>query len=101
MSNGQTLGLVAALRALQAANRWSDQELADQIGVTRPMWSMTKDGSTRFGFKTLAKVYERFPRLKPELADYLIQTLRMQGAPIAVLGYDTVVLDVALEAVAA
>ena len=78
--------LVKALTAIQVAHRWTDQDVAERIGLTRPMWAMVKVGRARFGFKTLTRTFEAFPELREEVGAYLVETLQQQGAPVEVLG---------------
>ena len=63
--------LLGALEAIRIAHRWTDAEFASQLGVSRPMWSMARKGSTKFSRRTLTEILRVFPRLQPEVLDYV------------------------------
>lgn len=63
--------LLSRLELIQSAHKWSDEEMATRIGVSRPMWSMAKSGGTRLGPKALGAVIRSFPELKDEVLTYL------------------------------
>lgn len=58
------------LKAIQAAHGWTDQEMADRMGVSRPMWLAAKEG-TALGMRSIKAILRGFPELEQSVMDYL------------------------------
>jgi transcriptional regulator with XRE-family HTH domain len=67
------LSLVGRLDAIQTAHKWSDVEMAGQLGITRVMWQQVHHGDRRLGAKTLRAIVRTFPELGPEVLAYLAE----------------------------
>jgi transcriptional regulator with XRE-family HTH domain len=65
------LGLVERLSAIQVAHKWSDQDFARQLGITRVMWQQVQHSDRRFGQRTLRTIVRAFPELGSEVLGYL------------------------------
>lgn len=60
-------GLIEELIRIQKERDWSDQDMAEHLGVSRPMWSMVKAGDRHPGRKFLRGVKRGFPYLDMNL----------------------------------
>ena len=68
----QELGLVERLIVIQNAHKWSDFDMAQQLGITRTMWQQVQHGERRLGSRTsLRAIVRAFPELGPEVLAYL------------------------------
>jgi len=64
-------GLIARLEDIQQAHGWTDQEMADRLGIHRTFWTLTRSGQRRPGTKFLRGVISAFPELTAEAISYL------------------------------
>jgi len=51
--NGTDAKLMKALMSRQQKERWSDSEMAKLVGVSQPLWSLTRRGHQPIGLKLL------------------------------------------------
>lgn len=63
--------LMDTLVAKQAELGLSDTDFAAKLGISRPLWSMIRDGKRKPGQKVVAGVMRAFPRLTDDALTYL------------------------------
>lgn len=61
MDYDEALAMLDWLRHRQHAERLTDQQLADELGISRPMWNQIKRGRVLVGRRTIVKVLSAFP----------------------------------------
>lgn len=62
-----TDNLIASLAGVQQTMGYSDEEFAELLGISRPLWIMTRSGQMPVGMKLLAGTTRRFPGLKEQV----------------------------------
>ncbi len=63
--------LVAELRSRQQELGLSDAEFARLLGISRPLWWMTRNGKRRINVMLLSGVAKAFPELDGQILDNL------------------------------
>jgi transcriptional regulator with XRE-family HTH domain len=65
------VSLVAKLHERQLTLNLSDSEMAERLGISRQMWSFTKNGRRWVGFAILQGIVRGFPELSAEALFFL------------------------------
>lgn len=60
--------IVNKLRQQQTVMGMTDELFALHLGISRTLWSLTKDGETPVGMSLLAGVMHAFPGMKDDVA---------------------------------
>jgi len=74
------LDLVARLKAIQTAHKWTDETMAERCGVSRTMWQQVRVGEARFGHRSVRPILRAFPELRDEVVDYLLDEEEVPAA---------------------
>lgn len=54
------MNLMSELEQIRVSSGWTDEEMADEMGISRAMYSMVRSGKRRPGRQFLAAVKGRF-----------------------------------------
>jgi hypothetical protein len=56
---------------IQRAHGWNNTQMAEWLGISRPLWIAAVKGSTRFGAQSLRKIRRNRPEFAPAIDAYL------------------------------
>lgn len=68
------------LREIQRREALTDGQMADRLGVSRPMWNLVKNGRLRFTERWALRAAGAFPELSRELLELAYRIVR-EDAP--------------------
>ena len=57
------------LLAIQTREGWSDREMAERLGCSRPLWTLIRNGKNEMSADLLMKAAGAFPELSADLLD--------------------------------
>lgn len=63
--------LIGKLAKIQKEQCLSDEQVANRLGVKRPMWTMLRNGKLQPGRKTLTGIMRGFPELTTDVLFFL------------------------------
>lgn len=72
--------LLAAVVAVQRANRWSDGVMAGRLGVSRQTWNLIRRGRLALSAPTLGGVARLVPALEDGIRVYVRETAGRRAA---------------------
>ena len=75
--------LLASLEERQAAEQWDDQRMADELGISRSLWSLTRTGRRSVGMALLEGIGRRFPEYAGEMVSlFFARKVTIGTAPV-------------------
>lgn len=63
--------LIEKLTVIQKTERWSDRQMANQLGISQQMWQFVRTGRHVPGRKTLTGIMRAYPELTADVLLYL------------------------------
>jgi transcriptional regulator with XRE-family HTH domain len=73
--------IISALAAHQTANGWSDERVAEQVGVSRQYWNFLRRGRRQPERETLIRIGTGFPHLQDAVASFLAPDWKKVARP--------------------